>query len=154
MKKKLLLFALATSLCGCGEKAAETTTEQTTSVTTEQTTVTTTEEVTTKEQTTEVTTEKVKEKTFDGLCEYLEGKDILQGEKSEAMYAMINAINGCKYLECNVELYEYDINSDAYKDVLDTNKVVGIDCYINGPYVLFFDNGATDQAIIDAFNTF
>lgn len=153
MKKKILILALATALCGCGREK-ETSTAQTTAVTTEQTTEVTTEDVATTEQTTEATAEEVKEKTFDGLCEFLEGKNVLQGEKSESMYAMINATNGCKYHECNVELYEYDINSDAYKEILDTNKVINIDCYINGPFVLFFNNGDTNQDIIDAFNSF
>lgn len=148
MKKKLLVFALATALCGCGNKnAVETTTEQTT--------VTATEELTITEQTTESTTEEVKEKTFDDLCDYLVSENVIQGERSEAMYAYISATNGCKYLDSDVELYEYDMSSDTYKSIVETKTVMGINVYaINGPYILIFSNDSENQSIIDAFMSY
>lgn len=146
--KKLLTVAFVSvlALSGCGKKAAET--EQPT---------TTTEVITemATEQTTEQTTEAQKEQSFDGLCDYLVSENVIQGERSEAMYSYISATNGCKYLDSDVELYEYDMTSDTYKSIVETKTVMGINVYaINGPYILIFSNDTANQAVIDAFMSY
>ncbi|MBQ9610632.1 MAG: hypothetical protein IJV15_14465 [Lachnospiraceae bacterium] len=143
MKKKLFTLLLATTILmvGCGTKK-ETTTTETTEATTEMTT-------------TEATTEAEKEKSLDDLAKYLVDGGYVSGEQSETMYSYIGAIGGFKYLDSNVEVYEYDETSDTYKEIVNTNAVSGLTVpAINGPYVLIFSNGTTDQNVIDAFNNY
>lgn len=145
MKKKLLTLTIAgiIMLTGCGSKK-ETTTE------------TPTETITsaTSEDTTEPSTE-AEEKSLDGLAAYLLDKGVVSGSTEEPMYQYINAIGGFKYLDSDVEVYEYDMTSDTYKSIVDTNEVSGLTVSaINGPYILIFSNNATDAAVIDAFNNY
>ena len=145
MKKKLFVLLITVSLltAGCGKKE-------------DNTTAATTEETTAIETTTEVTTtEAEKEKSLDDLAKYLVDGGYVSGEQSETMYSYIGAIGGFKYLDSNVEVYEYDETSDTYKEIVNTNAVSGLTVSaINGPYVLIFSNGTTDQNVIDAFNNY
>ena len=143
MKKTLFTLLLATTvlMAGCGTKK-ETTTETTTEAVTEITT-------------TEATTEAEKEKSLDDIAKYLVDGGYVTGEQTETMYSYIGAIGGFKYLDSNVEVYEYDTNSDTYKGIVDTNEVSGLKVSaINGPYVLIFSGGNENQDVIDAFNKY
>lgn len=145
MKKKILAFTfiMALMLTGCGSKkdtTSEPTTEPATSATSEETTEPSTE---------------AEEKSLDGLAAYLLDKGVVSGSTEEPMYQYINAIGGFKYLDSDVEVYEYDMTSDVYKSIVDTNEVSGLTVSaINGPYILIFSNNATDAAVIDAFNNY
>lgn len=154
MKKKLFALMLASTimLAGCSDNS-KTTTENTTSTTTKATTEAT-PEVTT-ETTTENMTEAVSDKSLNGLAVYLLDKGVVSGETSETFYEYIGAIGGFKYLDSDVEVYEYDTSSDTYKSILDTNSVSGLTVSaVNGPYILIFSNGNSNQDVIDAFNNY
>lgn len=83
------------------------------------------------------------------------------GERTEMMASMIGAKNGFKYSDndASYEVYEYDINSDAYKTLVDTGsiEVEGFDITmkataINGKFVLFADEYADSSNLIETFN--
>ena len=164
MKKKLLTImavsTLALSLTGCGNAGNSTTVSTTetvtTEATTEATTATSTEEETTEAATSEETSEtEAQSGTLDGLAQYLLDQGVVTGSTSETMYSYIGAIGGFKYLDSNVEVYEYDMNSDTYKQIVDTNSVSGLTVSaINGPYVLMLSNDDVNQSVIDVFNAY
>ena len=105
--------------------------------------------------TTEATTEAEKKKSLDDLAKYLVDGGYVTGEQSETMYSYIGAIGGFKYLDSNVEVYEYDTNSDTYNDIVKTSEVSGLKVSaVNGPYVLIFSGGNENQDVIDAFNKY
>ena len=155
MKKKVLIpMALVALLCvGCGSKK-ETTTQvsvDTTDKTSIEATVEATEEVTE----TETTEDVKKEKSLQGLAEYLVAGNYVTGEQTEPMYTYISAIGGFKYLDSDVEVYEYDESSDVYKSILETNSVSGLPvAAVNGPFVLIFSNNNVNQTVVDAFNNY
>lgn len=158
MRKKLLtimtISTLALSLAGCGSNATSnaTTTATTETVTTEAATAAPTEEDTTEASTTEAETP---QGTIDDLAQYLLDQGVVTGSTEETFYTYIGAINGFKYLDSDVEVYEYDMTSDTYQEIVNTNSVSGLTVSaINGPYVLIFSNGNVDQAVIDSFNAF
>lgn len=96
-----------------------------------------------------------KDKSLKGLAEYLVAGSYVSGEQTETMYTYIGAIGGFKYLDSNVEVYEYDEASDTYKSIVETNEVSGLKVYaINGPYILIFSNDTPNQSVIDAFNAY
>jgi len=153
MKKKLFALMLASTimLAGCSGKS-ETTTENTTSTT--EVTIEATPEVTT-ETTSEDTTEAISNKSLNGLATYLLDKGVVSGTTDTPLYEYIGAIGGFKYLDSDVEVYEYDTSSDTYKSILDTNSVSGLTVSaVNGPYILIFSNGNSNQDVIDAFNNY
>lgn len=162
MKKKLLtiitISTLALSLAGCGsnDTSNATTTATTETVTTEATTAAPTEEDTTEASTTEAPTEaETPQGTIDDLAQYLLDQGVVTGSTEETFYTYIGAIDGFKYLDSDVEVYEYDMTSDTYQEIVNTNSVSGLTVSaINGPYVLIFSNGNVDQAVIDSFNAF
>ena len=93
--------------------------------------------------------------TIDDLAQYLLDQGVVAGSTEEPLYTYIGAINGFKYLDSDVEVYEYDMTSDTYQEIVNTNSVSGLTVSaINGPYVLIFSNGNVDQAVIDSFNAF
>lgn len=91
------------------------------------------------------------EPTLSDLEEYMLAKGVLSGEKSEAYASMIGAEDGFKYLDSNAEFYEYDVNSEQYKNLTPGEEMVTA---INGKFVLIMDNGVEDQALLDAFMEF
>lgn len=140
--KKLLIALLAVSLLtGCGKKETKTTEATTEMITTE--------------ASTEEVTEAAKEKSLDGLATYLVDGGYVSGEQSETMYSYIGAIGGFKYLDSDVEVYEYDTASDTYTEILNNNSVSGLKVSaINGPFILIFSNGQENQDVINAFNAY
>lgn len=159
MKKKLLIIMMLSTmaLAGCsGNNSDTTTTTTTTEATTEATTEQTTTEATTAEETTtEVTAEEITSGSLENLAKYLLDQGVVSGVTDTPMYEYIGAVNGFKYLDSGVEVYEYDMSSDTYKAIVDNNSVNDITVSaINGPYVLIFSNDEVDQHVIDVFNSF
>lgn len=99
-------------------------------------------------------------KSLESLCQYLESSELVSGERIEMAGEMIGAISGVKYTDCNVELYEYDTDSEKYKDLVSTGKVTlegfNVDVTpsaIHDQYVLICDDASNKDALIDAFNS-
>ena len=71
----------------------------------------------------------------------------------ETMYAMIGATAGKEYNDGAVELYQFEEDSDAYKEIESSDSVSGIPVAAHKDGIaLIFANDETDQAILDAFN--
>lgn len=152
MKKKLFTIIAASiftlSLTGCNGGDSNSTTAATTEATT---TITSTEETVTESSTESAAASG----TIADLAQYLIDQGAVSGEQSEAMYSYIGAIDGFKYLDSDVEVYEYDTSSDTYNEIVNTNSVSGLTVSaINGPYILIFSNGNVNQTVIDSFNSF
>lgn len=97
--------------------------------------------------------------SLDDVENYLKDAGVLTGEKTEMAAAMVGAVNGFKYLDSSVEVYEFDIESEAYKKLLETNEMDLSDLgmtipvnAINGKYVLYCDESDTKEDIIKVFN--
>lgn len=159
MKRKLIFLLLVGTLTfgitACGGQKKETSDPP-------KTTQTTTQKEDSDENKKEETPEKT-ELTLDGLEQYLLEKKLLTGEKTEAEASLIGAKAGFKYADANVEIYEYDEESDAYKQ-LEKNgsiEVQGFEGYslspaaVNGPFVLIasMDETLSDD-LINAFNSY
>ena len=88
------------------------------------------------------------EKNIDAAAEAL---GLTGGE--ETMYAMIGATAGKEYNDGAVELYQFEEDSDAYKEIESSDSVSGIPVAAHKDGIaLIFANNETDQAILDAFN--
>ena len=88
------------------------------------------------------------EKNIDAAAEAL---GLTEGE--ETMYAMIGATAGKEYNDGAVELYQFEEDSDAYKEIESSDSVSGIPVAAHKDGIaLIFANNETDQAILDAFN--
>jgi hypothetical protein len=97
-------------------------------------------------------------KSLNEVADYLVTKKVVSGEQTDTAAEMIGAISGFKYLDSNVEVYEYDTDSDVYKEIVKDNivKVQGLDLKItvsaiNGKYVLFCDDAKNKDDIIGVF---
>lgn len=154
MRKKLLVMVvsclMATSIVACGESNVSTV-AQTESKTTMQTDDTT-------EQTNAETA-----LTLQGLEEYLLDKGVLSGEKKPVAAEMIGAVSGFKYADSNAEFYEYDVDSEKYKQLKagESVEIEGMTGFtitatsINGKFVLISSgNENVSQELIDAFDLF
>ena len=87
------------------------------------------------------------EKNIDAVAEFLELEN-----GSETLYSMIGAIDGKEYNDGNVELYQFDENDDAYKQMIGENAPLNVSAYNEG-IVLIFPAGQTpDDEMIDKFN--
>jgi hypothetical protein len=108
----------------------------------------------------EVTDEsEASEDTLDSIVKKLSDKGLLKGEETEVMYQLIGAINGTKYVDSKIELYEYDTESDAYKGLVETGEVEleGFNMTlkvsaIKGKFVLFCEDAPNKDDIVAAFN--
>ena len=88
------------------------------------------------------------EKNIDAAAEAL---GLTGGE--ETMYAMIGATARKEYNDGAVELYQFEEDSDAYKEIESSDSVSGIPVAAHKDGIaLIFANNETDQAILDAFN--
>lgn len=99
------------------------------------------------------------DKTLDDVVTAIESSVELSDDKMEPSYEMIGAIGGVKYVGSKLELYEYDMDSDAYKDVSKDMKITleGFNLEltasaINGQFVLFCEDSADKDKIIESFN--
>lgn len=98
--------------------------------------------------------------SLDSLCQYFEESGLVSGERIEMAADMVGAISGVKYKDCNVEIYQYDTNSQKYKDLVSTGSVTleGFNVEvtpsaIHNEYVLVCDEAPNKDEIISAFNS-
>jgi hypothetical protein len=172
MKKKIivLLLGITLLLSACGNAAtSDTPSQESTSVAAsvpeESTPVETTVESlqeTIQDAIDEITDDYAPQATtesLNGVCDFLESESLVSGDRTEMAGEMIGAISGIKYADSNVEIYEYDTESDKYKTLVDTGKVMldGFDMEltasaIHNQYVLFCDDASNASDIIEAFN--
>lgn len=73
-------------------------------------------------------------------------------KKSDALYSMIGATDGKKYNEHNAELYQFDINSEAYKQIIGENSFLRVSAYKDGIILVFPDDTEPDTELIEKFN--
>lgn len=99
------------------------------------------------------------EKTLDNIESYMLNSGVLSGERTQMAADMVGGIDGFKYADSGVEIYEYDINSEEYIALSNGEEVElkGMNGFtvrskaINGKFVLM---GEPTQEAIDAFNSF
>lgn len=172
MKKKLLVTVIAIGivLSGCGDTASpDTPIEESTSATS-----TSEEEFTPLETTMESLQETIQNaidditddyapqattESLNDVCVFLESQNLVTGDRTEMAGEMIGAISGVKYADSSVEVYEYDTESDKYKTLVDTGKVLleGFNMEltasaIHNQYVLFCDDATNADEVIEAFS--
>lgn len=87
------------------------------------------------------------ERDVDSIAEYLG----LTGG-SETLYSFIGATAGKEFNGGDVELYQFDVDSPAYAQVIGDNSPLKISAYKDGFVLLFPASVEADQTIIDAFN--
>lgn len=99
------------------------------------------------------------ENTLEDMESWLLEEGVLSGERTEADAELMRAEDGVKYADSNVEIYEYDINSDTYNN-LKSGASVGFDNAgpfsakaVNGKYVLIA-TGEVSEELVDAFKNF
>lgn len=92
-------------------------------------------------------------RTLESFVDYLKGKGLITGKSTYVASEMIGAVDGIKYSDSNIEIYEYDITSDTYKDLCSTLKVhlndfnIDLDiAAINGKFILFSESKETIKA--------
>lgn len=97
----------------------------------------------------------VKEKKLSDLVEYMKSEGVLTGKETMMDASMIGGVSGVKY--SGIELYEFDEDSAAYKDLVKTNKFIlevfdmEIDVNaINGKFIILSDN----KDAIEVFKNF
>lgn len=96
--------------------------------------------------------------TLEGIEKYLSDKKLLSGKRTEKEASMIGGIDGFAYLDSDIEIYEYDINSQEYKTLAngDGVQLEGMESFtikadaINGKFVLL----SNSKKVIDTFNNF
>lgn len=99
-------------------------------------------------------------KSLDDVASEMEQTLTLNTEdKLEPAYQMIGAVGGVKYVGTGIEIYEYDTDSDTYKELAKDMKVEleGFSMeltasQINGQYVLFAEDAENKDDIVNAFN--
>lgn len=160
-KITLVLCLVVLMLSSCSDKKSNNTT---TTAPTVQSTETTDAPQDTETYTTATPTQEAEEKiqeyddTLDGIEKYFSDKGLLTGERTKKEASMIGGIDGFAYSEADIEIYEYDINSEEYKSLSNGDAVTieGMENYsvtadaINGKFILLSDN----KKVIKAFKNF
>lgn len=145
MKKRLIMASLITiatiALCACGNKSESSSDKK------QQNEVNAFVE--NDETSTPIPT---KEDNIAVMEEYLLNKGVISGERTEMAAVLIGGLSGFKYDTPKAEVYEFDINSEAYKRLLETKKIeIGelepVNLIFNGKYILF----SVDENVINAF---
>lgn len=72
-------------------------------------------------------------------------------DESEVMYDLIGAIAGKQYSGGNVELYQFDENSDAYKDLINGKTYLSPAAYKDGIVLIFAFGVEEDADLVKAF---
>lgn len=98
-------------------------------------------------------------KSLNNICEYFEKQGLVSGERTEMAGEMIGAISGVKYEESKVEIYEYNTDSEKYKELVDTGKTTlegyNVDFHptaINHQFVIICDEADNNSQIIEEFS--
>lgn len=97
--------------------------------------------------------------TLTDVATALTDAGVVTGEQTETFAQMIGATDGFKYSDSGVEVYEYDIDSDEYKQLkekgaieLEILKISLTASSINGQYVLFCEEASNKDDIVSAFS--
>ena len=175
MTKRLLAFLfftlLSAELVACGNNKTENSRSPKESIETETSQRITVEEITLDnteishdsqaiEENPQNTPENKPEHTLNDIENYLLDQGLLSGERTQMAAGLIGGIDGFKYSSSAGEIYEYDVNSDAYKKLSNGESITleGMEGYslkafsTNGKFVLFGEN--IPQELIDAFDAF
>ncbi len=166
MKKRLLtlilLSILSTNITACGNNSPESNKQLQSTDETEskpKNNETETQIIPESENASENNSSKVSEKTLKDIENYLLDQGVLSGERTQMAASMVGGIDGFKYADSGVEIYEYDINSEEYISLSNGEEIdlEGMDGFkigaksINGKFVLM---GEPSQEIIDTFNSY
>lgn len=157
MKKKLLIIllslALSTTACGAAQSSGDGTSSVEATDSLSQAVQDEINSISDNYDVQDVT------KSLDSLCQYLEDSGLVSGNRIEMAGEMLGAISGVKYTACNVEIYEYDTDSEKYKSLISTGKVTleGFNIEITPSavyeeYILICDDAPNKDEIIAAFN--
>ena len=175
MTKRLLAFLfftlLSAELVACGNNKTENSRSPKESIETETSQRITVEEITLDnteishdsqaiEENPQNTPENKPEHTLNDIENYLLDQGLLSGERTQMAAGLIGGIDGFKYSSSAGEIYEYDVNSDAYKKLSNGESITleGMEGYslkavsTNCKFVLFGEN--IPQELIDAFDAF
>ena len=76
---------------------------------------------------------------------FLNENNYLTGEKSDTMYQLIGAVNGFKYIDSHIEVYEFESASKAKECELKSG--------INGKYVIYCEKADNKDEIVSAFES-
>lgn len=87
------------------------------------------------------------ERNLDSVAEALG----LEGGKS-TLFAFIGAIDGKEYNDGNVELYQFDVDADAYAQIIGDDSPLSISAYKDGFVLLFPAGVAEDADLVARFN--
>lgn len=97
--------------------------------------------------------------SLDNICMHFESLGFVSGERTKMAGEMIGAISGVKYSNEHVEIYEYDVNSDKYKELVNTGKTTleGFNTdftptAIHEEYVLYCEESENKSEIVSEFN--
>ena len=71
---------------------------------------------------------------------------------TETFYSMIGATAGKEYNNGDVELYQFDENSDAYKKLINGESYLTASAYKDGIVLLFSLGTEVDTELVDKFN--
>ena len=73
-------------------------------------------------------------------------------DESEVMYELIGAVAGKQYSNGNVELYQFDEESDDYKNIIEGKSYLTASAYKKGIVLIFALGVEVDTDLVDAFN--
>ena len=104
-------------------------------------------DVVTDEQPAEDETETEIEIKIDYVAEQLGLTD-----ESEVYFHLIGAVAGKQYNRGNIELYQFDENSNAYKDIISGKTYLPVAAYKDGVVLVFALGVEQDADIVAAFN--
>ena len=142
----MLIVVMCISLVACGGESKSTNNSASENSANENLTTDNSEN---KEENIEKSEEKIKkiDKNIDAVAAEL---GLSGGE--ENMYAKIGATYGKEYNNGNVVLYQYDVNSEKYQNILNGNGSSRIAAYKDGIVLLFPVGSTPDANLINIFN--
>lgn len=87
------------------------------------------------------------EKNIDATAEAL---GLTEGE--ETYYQMIGAVAGKEYNDGAIELYQFEEDSEEYKEIEESGAIYGLDVAAHKDGIVLIFVTGEDQAILDEFN--
>ncbi len=88
------------------------------------------------------------DKNIDSVAEELGLKD-----GSETLYSIIGATAGKEYNDGSVELYQFDTDSDSYKQIIGEGSALKASAYKDGIVLIFPAGTDEDKDLIEKFNS-
>lgn len=111
----------------------------------------------------EIENNSVVEATIHNVGNYLKTNGFIDGSSSIMLADLIGAKNGIKYKTSkgDIEIYEYDIQSESYKTIVNTGSIeldgIGIVVQVsavNGKFVIFCSYHSEAAKVIECFKSF